>query len=76
MRKATNAGRNISEYIQHLEKAREKIEGRQDELMGPVPKPPFDEEVVKLEAEFITLGTVIRDLELVNSIQAFSYWDA
>ena len=65
----------IVAYIARLREARDKIENRQDELIGPVPKPPFDEKTVRLEVEFITLGTVIRDLDKIINEQEFSYWD-
>ena len=70
--------KNILEYIKHLQKARDRIEKKQDEMMSPVPQSSFGSGMTKmarLEAEFITLGVVIRDLKLTDSVQEFSYWD-
>ena len=71
-------GRNLLDYISHLQKARDGIEKKQDAMMGPVAPSAFGSEMTKmarLEAEFVTLGTVIRDLKLMDSVQEFSYWD-
>ena len=70
--------RNILAYINHLQKARDGIEKKQDEMMMPMPPDSLGSEMARmsrLEAEFVTLGTVIRDLKLMDSVQEFSYWD-
>ena len=74
----TAKGRNILGYIKHLQKARDGIEKKQDEMMSPVPPESLGAkmtEMARLEAEFITLGVLIRDLELMDNVQEFSYWD-
>lgn len=65
----------VQEYITHLRKARDDIEKKQDELLGPALNPCATTEHAKLESEFLTLGTVIQDLKCVVSTKEFSYWN-
>lgn len=66
--------RQLREYIKHLQKARAKIERKQDEQMSPIAAVPTT--TTAEDSEIITLGVIIRDLEEIAFDPDFTYWDA